>query len=107
MDDFSPRPVAPSLDRMEADLQDQELDQVTKNISDSYFHPAWAAVEQMFNEVIDECSQPVDERLLAEEFKIKSLANQQTKHKLLAIWGRVKDAVSAIEGSSGTEGGND
>lgn len=96
MDDFSPVPHAPALERTEEEIE-QVLTVEDKKIAEAYFHPAWAKVEQMFIEVIEASRLPVDSKLPAEEYKITGIANEQVANRLIQILGRVKDAVEATE----------
>lgn len=106
MDDHSLRPIAPSLD-FEAEELDNELQAETKQLADSYFHPAWGSVEQMFIETIEalENAASVDASLLASEYKIDALSNVKSAAVLKGILGRVKDAVEAVESADRTTKG--
>jgi len=100
MDDFSPKPIAPSFDYEEVE-QEQVLDQETKQLADSYYHPAWIQVENMFVEELERLSLPVARNLPAEEYKIEGVANEKVAAVIKSIWKRVQDAVEATESKRG------
>ena len=106
MDDFSPVPIAPPLNR-EDDVEEQVYEELDKQIARAYFHKSWGAVEQMLLEAIESYSdvasiQPV---LPAEEYKIEALSNLKTKANLIAVLERIKNAVRATESNKRESGG--
>lgn len=97
MDDYGLRPTAPLVDRSVEPSQDELATQHDKEVSKAFFHPAWVEVEKMFLEAIELCSQSVDPKLAADEYKIEGISNTKVKAKLTEILQRVKDAVQAVE----------
>ena len=108
-DDYAIRPTAPELD-----YTPQELEAIAsvedKRTSEAYFHSAWGKVEEMIIEAIGKYDQKPDKSLLAEEYKIKAVADEQTAAELKTILQRIKDAVQAVESdrqrTERTEGGS-
>lgn len=97
MDDQGIKPTAPLVDASVEEDQDQLASIHDKEVSKAYFHPAWIEVEKMFLEAFELCSQPVDPKLSAEEYKIEGISNTKVKAKLTEILARVKNAVEAVE----------
>lgn len=89
-------PEAPFMELRVEEQENVELQQ-DKETARAYFHPAWAKVEEMFLDEIASCDQKPDSELPADEYKIKSLADNQTKAALLTILERVQNAVTATE----------
>lgn len=106
MDDYSPQPIAPALDRGVDEIEEQQYEELDKQIAQAYFHKSWGAVEQMFLEQIQaygDLSQ-VSPDLTATEYKIEALSNLKTKANLVAVLERIKNAVRATESNKRTGG---
>ena len=97
MDDFSPAPIAPSLDFTEA-APDPELVSEDVQLSESYFHPAWGKVSEIFDEYLSQtrygCGDP---KLPAEEYKIEDQVNKRVAAKLTEVLLRIQNAVESVE----------
>lgn len=104
MDDMALRPTSVPLQYDTPEEFDSLATQSDKQTSEAYFHPAWAKVEEMFIEAVEQSRLPVDIKLPADEYKIESVANQKYASKLIEMLARVKDAVTAVE--SGKQGDN-
>jgi hypothetical protein len=89
-------PEAPFMD-LRVEEQEKVEEQADKQTAQAYFHPAWAKVEEMFWDEIASCDIKPDKKLPADEYKLKALADEQTKAALLTILERVKNAVTATE----------
>lgn len=98
IDDYSPTPIAPSFAPDADEIQEQMLDNEDKKLAQAYHHPAWSAVEEIFDSVLVQFSTKPNSALPAEEYKIKSLADEQSAAAIKAIWIRITDAVDATDG---------
>lgn len=91
--------LAPEAPFMELRVEQQEQIELNddKMTAQAYFHPAWAKVEEMFLNEIANCDIKPDKSLPDNEYKLKAVADEQTKAALLTILERVKNAVHATE----------
>ena len=112
MSDFkkeSPRDdsaIVPSVFAIATDVPAVETDQneddkeTTKQAA-PYWHPAWAAVEDRFNELLKTYGDPANATLYkdlpADEFKIRMLAEAVVHSELEKIMEDVKRAVESVE----------
>lgn len=96
MDEYGIKPSALNIE-VEPEIEEAQLDRVDHEVSKAYFHPSWAAVEEIFLSEIEQLSVKPKSDLSAEEYKIHSLGDERARHTLIAILGRVKDAVTAVE----------
>ena len=98
-DDFSPRPIAPSLEMVNDEVQDKIFEQADIQTAKPYFHAAWESVEAQFNNRVEQLENIVslDPKMSAEDLKIELLANIKAANVIKEVWIQVKNAVSAIE----------
>lgn len=96
MDDSALVPVAPQIEYTPEE-EEQILTAEDQKTADAYFHPAWAKVEQMFNEELASFDTAIDANLPADEYKINDLANKKASLAINRVLQRVKDAVTTVE----------
>lgn len=96
--DFAIKPIAPPLDIDEKE-QDAVIDHETQMLAEVISDPKFSVLEKKFIAAIEKYSLKPDARLLANEYKIKSLADEQTRSELLSILQEIQDAVTAVEGT--------
>jgi hypothetical protein len=93
MDDFSPQPIAPSLDFTE--LPDEPaVDERDKALADQFFA---SPVEALLLEEIESIAQETDEKLPSDEFKVEELSKRKAIKALTRTLARIKDAVETVE----------
>lgn len=97
MDDFSPAPIAPALDVSEPQV-DPELLSEDVQLSESFFHPAWSKVAEIFDEVLAQTQYGTnDAKLPADEYKIEDQVNKRVAAKLKEVLLRIQSAVESVE----------
>lgn len=105
MDDFSLPPIAPQVEQ-ELIEQEQELHQEDVRLADSYFHPSWAKVQDILNEVIEASRYgSANPNLPADEYKIEDLVNKRVAGQLQDLLVRIKNAVESVESTKRAKGG--
>lgn len=95
--DFAIKPIAPPLD-LDEETAERVVDQETQAKADLILDPKWGAVEGILLANIEQFSHKPNPQLPAEEYKIKSLADEQAKAALLSVLQEIQDAVTATEG---------
>jgi hypothetical protein len=97
MDDFSPAPIAPSLENSDEIEESLDIREDVK-LSNAYFHPAWDKVVDLFLEKIEAyrfgCT---DFALASDEYKVQDMTNKRVAVELNEILTRVQDAVETTE----------
>lgn len=103
MDNYSLKPIAPTLEAPEQDEDDVLLDAKDNAVAQAYFHPAWVEVEQRFIDEIEKRNSvaTIPDNLPADEFKIEALSNQKCRAFLIGVLEEVKNAVNAVESAKG------
>lgn len=103
-DDYSPAPAFGTADihrDVPAIKDDQQADDADlKKQAAPYWHPAWAVVQEKFEDLLeayDGNNVLQFKDLPADEFKIKLLANQAVHAEISKIMEDVKSAVEEIE----------
>lgn len=97
MGDFAIKPIAPPIE-LDEDVQEEVLDQADQKKANAYFHPVWSVVEEIVLKNIEKYTVKPSAHLIAEEYKIKSLADEQTRSELIGLLQEIQDAVTAAEG---------
>lgn len=96
-DDFSLPPIAPPIDP-EIIEQEAELQQEDVRLADAYFHPSWAKVQDILNEVIEASRYgSANANLPADEYKIEDLVNKRVAAQLQDLLVRIQNAVESVE----------
>lgn len=105
MDDFSLPPIAPQIEQEIAE-QEIELHQEDVKLADAYFHPSWAKVQEILNEVIDASRYgSANAKLPADEYKIEDLVNKRVAAQLQDLLVRIQNAVESVETIKRANGG--
>lgn len=98
MDDYSPRPLAPSIDYIEDTETPEAFLVKDAGLTRAYFHKDWKEVQDLFEDKIEAlrvgCT---DLSLPADEYKIEDISNKKVAMHLKDILMQVQNAVTSTE----------
>lgn len=98
MDDYSPTPIAPSLDFVPEEETLETFLEKDQRVAKAYFHPQWDGVQDIIEEKIETLRLGcLDSTLPADEYKIEDLVNKRVAVHLKDILIQVQNAVTATE----------